>query len=143
DGGAHRQVRAEDVQLLAGRAGSNRRMQNAQQDRIVTDALEPNVDAQLVVRPGEPAALRVAPVFIDEHHLTKLMLIRRVVAAAAPLIAGVDDGAAGAGDAFTGSRNRVRRLRGEFAAVGSALRVDGDAPEDRTFPELISRERPR
>src|SRR5439155_26491054 len=106
------------------------------------DALEPDVDAELVVRAGEPAALRMAPVFVDEQHLAKLVLVRRVVAAAAPLVAGVDDRAAGARDAFAGSRNRVRRLRGELAAVGSALCVDDDAPEDRTLAELIPRERP-
>jgi len=131
------------VQRLAGRAGFDRRLRDAEQDRIVPDALQPDVDAELIVRAGEPASLRMTPVLVDEHHLAQLMLIGRVVAAPAPLVAGVHERASGARDLLAGSRNRVRRLRRELAAVDSALRVNRDASEDGTFAELIARERPR
>ena len=106
------EVRAEQVHLLSGGAGFDPRFGGAEHNRVGADAVQAHVDAQLVVRAGEPPA----PGVRQSRSTNSTSRERSLALVAAPLKARVDHATAAARHRLAAARVRERRFGREFAA---------------------------
>ena len=137
-----RQVRSVDRQLLLGGAAAEGARNNADDGRVGADARQRDIHAQLVVSTLEPAAGYFLPARLDEHHFAPRIRVARNCRPTTPLIAGVDDGAAGARRGRATACIAKRRVRREFVLIFGDSRY-ADAAVKRSTSGLVAGEKPR
>ena len=112
----------------------------AQHDRAICPQ-QRHVGPELVVVPGKPAAVDLAPAALDHHHFAqRRRLVAALERAAAPLVARVDDRAALALHLLARPRVRVAGPGRKVGAVGRFR--DLDRAVDRAASGIVPLQRP-